>query len=89
MTHLPLDTGDGKPEPDYEDYDAREDLTEEDEAYEDCGRWNNGRLGPCRLAGTEQCDWVCPLNKPRQRKLRAAPLLELANPPPALPGETM
>jgi hypothetical protein len=38
---------------------------EEDEEYddsEDCGRWINGRLSPqCRLAGTEWCDWECPI----------------------------
>jgi hypothetical protein len=28
---------------------------------EECGRWDNGRLGPlCSLAGTEWCDWECP-----------------------------
>lgn len=30
---------------------------------EDCGRWDNGRLGSvywCRLAGTEFCDFECP-----------------------------
>lgn len=35
----------------------------DDEA--ECGRWNNGRLGPqCRLAGTEWCDWDCPIGIP-------------------------
>lgn len=29
---------------------------------EDCGRWTDGRLGvQCRLAGTEDCDWECPI----------------------------
>lgn len=32
---------------------------------EDCGRWHNGRLGvQCRLAGTEDCDWECPIGLP-------------------------
>lgn len=26
-----------------------------------CGRWSNGRLtGSCMLAGTEDCDFMCP-----------------------------
>jgi hypothetical protein len=39
---------------------------EDDEPFEydpgeDCGRWDNGRLGPhCTMAGTEFCDWECP-----------------------------
>lgn len=29
---------------------------------EECGRWNNGGLSKqCRLAGTEWCDWCCPI----------------------------
>jgi len=29
---------------------------------EDCGRWVNGKLSPqCSLAGTEDCDWECPI----------------------------
>lgn len=28
----------------------------------DCGRWRNGVLtDSCMLAGTEDCDWECPL----------------------------
>lgn len=33
------------------------------DAGEECGRWNNGRLGSyydCSMAGTEFCDWECP-----------------------------
>ncbi len=29
---------------------------------DDCGRWHNGRLThSCRLLGTEDCDFECPL----------------------------
>lgn len=35
-----------------------------DDAYEACGRWNNGHLTQqCRLAGSEWCDWDCPLSR--------------------------
>lgn len=35
---------------------------EEDDREAECGRWNNGRLtAQCRLAGTEWCDWECPI----------------------------
>lgn len=35
---------------------------DEDDREADCGRWINGRLGSqCRLAGTEWCDWQCPI----------------------------
>lgn len=35
-----------------------------DDAYEACGRWNNGHLTrQCRLAGSEWCDWECPLSR--------------------------
>lgn len=35
-----------------------------DDAYEACGRWNNGSLTrQCRLAGSEWCDWDCPLSR--------------------------
>lgn len=37
---------------------------------EDCGRWNNGKLGPyywCRSAGTEFCDFECPYSRPPAR----------------------
>ena len=40
-----------------------EDLDDEDDydAGEECGRWDNGRLGKqCALAGTEFCDWESP-----------------------------
>lgn len=40
---------------------------EQEEEYdesEDCGRWNGGGLSKqCRLAGTEWCDWCCPLSR--------------------------
>lgn len=34
----------------------------EDDLSAECGRWNNGYLtGQCRLAGSEWCDWDCPV----------------------------
>lgn len=51
---------------------------------EDCGRWYNGRLGPCRLAGTEECDWECPIrHRQRAGKSTALPLFDAA---PTKPG---
>lgn len=48
------------------DYDDEFDDEQDDEwlafSEEDCGRWDNGRLThSCLLAGTEECDWECPL----------------------------
>lgn len=38
---------------------------EEYDESEDCGRWDNGRLDDqCSLAGTEWCDWQCPIGLP-------------------------
>lgn len=52
------------PDPDDMDFDPPE---EDDDMEEECGRWDQsapGGLSPyCRLAGTEWCDWDCPLNK--------------------------
>jgi hypothetical protein len=39
-----------------------EDDEDEEDREADCGRWNNGKLmRSCRLAGTEWCDWECPI----------------------------
>jgi hypothetical protein len=44
-------------------YDEIEDEIEDD-GEADCGRWDNGRLtAQCRLAGSELCDWECPLSR--------------------------
>jgi len=38
-----------------------------DDYSEECGRWVNGRLSnQCRIAGTEWCDWDCPLKPEKQ-----------------------
>jgi hypothetical protein len=35
---------------------------DEEDGGDECGRWDNGRLGrQCALAGTEHCDFDCPL----------------------------
>lgn len=35
---------------------------EEDDQSAECGRWNGGYLTrQCRLAGSEWCDWDCPI----------------------------
>lgn len=56
-----------------------DDLSYDDEGVEDemdCGRWDNGRLiSQCRLAGTEWCDWDCPIGVPKTPR-RKAPLLD-------------
>ena len=45
-----------------EHYDKYGDPEDDYDLSEDCGRWLNGRLDQsCRLAGTEFCDWDCPL----------------------------
>jgi hypothetical protein len=44
--------------------DDHDDFEPEDEydAGEECGRWFDGKLGRhCSMAGTEFCDWDCPL----------------------------
>lgn len=42
---------------DYDEFD-------EEDREADCGRWDNGALTRhCRLAGSEWCDWECPLNR--------------------------
>jgi hypothetical protein len=50
------------------DYDLEDSADVEDDddwlafGEDDCGRWINGRLThSCTLAGTEDCDWECPL----------------------------
>jgi hypothetical protein len=47
--------------PDEIDEQMFDDEDEDDQSAE-CGRWNNGSLTQqCRLAGTEWCDWDCPI----------------------------
>jgi len=55
--------------------DFGDDLSDEDMAMEECGRWDNGKLTQqCTKAGSEECDWICPLSgglryrKPRRRR---------------------
>lgn len=52
----------------FDDDDGEEDLSDEDIAGEECGRWRNGRLvHDCLKAGSEECDWVCPYSRPAMR----------------------
>lgn len=47
---------------DYDDYE--EELSEEDAAAQECGRWRNGNLvKQCLKAGSEECDWICPYSR--------------------------
>lgn len=40
------------------------DAEEEYDFGEECGRWDNGRLGRyCSKAGSEECDWECPYSR--------------------------
>ena len=50
---------------DYEfDHDEPDDM---DLAEEECGRWENGRLSSqCSMAGSEWCDWQCPIGLPHR-----------------------
>lgn len=58
-----------EPPGEYEEEDGNEDDDEDREA--DCGRWIDGRLTKqCRLAGTEWCDWDCPIGIPQSLKSR-------------------
>ena len=63
----------------HSDRDWQPDMEPDDESGdeydegEECGRWNNGTLTTqCENAGTEFCDWICPIGLPhrKQRKLR-------------------
>ena len=46
----------------YDDVDDDEDHEIGGFTEEDCGRWHNGRLSDqCTLAGSEDCDWECPI----------------------------
>jgi hypothetical protein len=56
-------------EDDFALYDDGE-LSAEDIAGEECGRWRNGRLAPlghCTKAGSEECDWECPYSRETDR----------------------
>lgn len=48
------------------DCDFDDDEDEESDGAEECGRWDNGRLVfQCSKAGSEECDWICPIGLPR------------------------
>lgn len=58
----------GEPDdwPDYDEIDDGDDDVEVGE--EECGRWMNGKLSrQCALAGTEWCDWCCPIGTHNRR----------------------
>lgn len=43
--------------------ESDDELTDEEMAEEECGRWDNGALSMhCTKAGSEECDWICPLS---------------------------
>lgn len=52
---------------DFEDnYEPPEEDDGDDEydESEECGRWRNGSLvDHCLSAGTEWCDWICPMRR--------------------------
>lgn len=59
---------------------------EGDDLEADCGRWNNGRLTrQCRLAGSEWCDWDCPIgtDRARRRPNKRQDELDFQDTPPA------
>lgn len=54
---------------DFDDGYIEDELTDEEMAEEECGRWHNGKLDRhCTKAGSEECDWICPLNGVRHYK---------------------
>lgn len=47
---------------------------DDNDGWDECGRWDNGTLTmQCSKAGSEECDWHCPIGLPRRQK-RAVPL---------------
>lgn len=72
-----------------DDFVDDEEMTEEDMAGEECGRWDNGRLTrSCMKAGSEECDWVCPyratLYAPTKRQRQRTPHGRRPKPTPPL-----
>ncbi len=50
----------------FDPFDYAEQEEDEFDLTDDCGRWRNGTLTRyCALAGTEYCDWDCPLHGAR------------------------
>lgn len=46
------------------EYDTED---EESDGSEDCGRWWDGKLiAQCSKAGSEECDWECPIGLPHR-----------------------
>ena len=57
---------------DYDDFDDDPQDEDEHDDAADCGRWDNGRLMiQCRLAGSEWCDWDCPIGLYRAERITA------------------
>lgn len=53
-----------QPEDDDHPHDCTDCDDDDHDPGEECGRWDNGNLGPhCVLAGTEWCDWDCPYSR--------------------------
>jgi hypothetical protein len=52
------------------DVDDDHDWVEDDEEDgQDCGRWYDGKLNyQCLKAGSEECDWHCPIGLPTRRR---------------------
>lgn len=59
--------------------DGEDDDGDDMDAGQDCGRWSNGELKQrCTKAGSEECDWICPIGlPPRREKKKAGPLLAI------------
>ncbi len=55
-------------EPDDDDYNP--DWDEEEDDGSECGAWFNGKFDyySCTRAGTEYCDWDCPLADDGRRR---------------------
>lgn len=45
-----------------------DDDEDDDDDGSDCGRWMDGSLSnQCSKAGSEECDWHCPIGLPRRK----------------------
>lgn len=54
-----------------EDMFRDDDDEDGDDGWSECGRWDNGRLSQqCRKAGSEECDWDCPIMLPTRQGLK-------------------
>lgn len=76
------DEGEGKSGVEYDDFDGQPDAHEDDEWPFDCGI---GRDGQCSMAGSEDCDFECPLKTSMRSRVLSK---DGASQSTGLPGES-